>query len=82
MTAHELAVEFTEIWEELGPREINDLLSRNVPVELLEFFSRYAEQFAVEADFPDLEETESCRQQLPNLLIIGYLIRLLEERVD
>ena len=76
MTSRELAEEFTELWDELGVPHINEMLAKNVSVELLEFFVEYTEQFASELDAAEL------RSRLPNLLVIGYLIRLLEERVD
>ena len=76
MTSRELAEEFTELWDELGVPHINEMLAKNVSVELLEFFVEYTEQFASELD------AEQLRSRLPNLLVIGYLIRLLEERVD
>jgi hypothetical protein len=78
MTGLELALEFTDIWKDLDAKEINQMLAQNVHGDLLEFFSCYAEEFAVNSlgQVPD-----TLRQQLPNLLIIGYIIRLLEERV-
>ena len=79
MTGLELAVEFTDLWEDLDPTEINTMLAQNVSYELLEFFSSYADDF-VESLPKDLEGDE-LRRQLPNLLIIGYIIRVLEERL-
>jgi hypothetical protein len=76
MTSRELAEEFTDLWDELGVSHINEMLAKNVGVELLEFFIEYAEQFASEVEGGEL------RSRLPNLLVIGYLIRLLEERVE
>ena len=78
MTGLELAVEFTDLWTDMKPEEINMMLARNVSYELLEFFSKYADEF-VEGLSKD--EPEMLRQQLPNLLIIGYIIRVLEERL-
>lgn len=79
MTGRELAIEFTNLWQDLNAAEINTMLARNVSVDLLEFFSSYADQF-VESLPPDLD-LEELRHQLPNLLIIGYIIRVLEERL-
>jgi len=79
MTGRELAVEFTDLWEDLDPNEINSMLARNVSYELLEFFSSYAEEFA--DSLPKDISSDELRQQLPNLLIIGYIIRVLEERL-
>ncbi len=81
MTSRELAEEFTEIWDELGTDNINEMLAKNVGFDLLEFFVAYARQFAQGEGGRDLEPAE-LRGRLPNLLVIGYLIRLLEERVD
>jgi hypothetical protein len=81
MTSRELAEEFTEIWDELGTGDINEMLAKNVGFDLLEFFVAYARQFAQDEGGRDLEP-EELRGRLPNLLVIGYLIRLLEERVD
>jgi hypothetical protein len=81
MTSRELAEEFTDLWDELGTGDINEMLAKNVGVELLEFFVAYARQFSQGEGGGDLEP-EELRSRLPNLLVIGYLIRLLEERVD
>ena len=79
MTGRELAVEFTDIWKDLEPGEINTMLAQNVSFDLLEFFSSYSEDFA---DLLSEElNTPELRRQLPNLLIIGYIIRVLEERL-
>jgi hypothetical protein len=77
MTGLELALEFTDLWEDLDPNEINQMLAQNIHCDLLEFFSCYAEEFANSLG----EVPEPLRKQLANLLIIGYIIRLLEERV-
>lgn len=81
LSARDLAIEFTEIWQTLEPAQINTMLARNVSIELLEFFASYAAEFAEEClgDVPQSQELES---RLPNLLIIGYIIRILEERVE
>ena len=52
-----------------------------VTIELLEFFASYAEEFAEEF-LSSLPGSDPLRSRLPNLLIIGYIIRILEERVD
>ena len=78
MTGLELAVEFTDLWADMNPGEINSMLARNVSYDLLEFFSNYAGEFV---EGLAKEEPELLRQQLPNLLIIGYIIRVLEERL-
>ena len=81
MKSLELAIEFTDLWKDLETESINTMLAKNVSVELLEFFSKYAQEFADEC-IPVDEQGEELQRRLPNLLIIGYIIRLLEERVD
>ncbi len=79
MSSAELAREFMDLWKDLDVSEINLMLAKNVSVELLELFVAYAEEFADDA----LAESDlrAARARLPNLLVIGYLIRLLEERL-
>ncbi len=81
MTSLELAIEFTDLWKDLDTRQINTMLAQNVGLDLLEFFSSYAQEFAEEF-LPKDENGAELSRRLPNLLIIGYIIRLLEERVD
>ena len=81
MTSLELAIEFTDIWKDLDPKQINTMLAQNVSLDLLEFFATYAQEFADEW-LDENEKADELSRRLPNLLIIGYLIRLLEERVD
>ncbi len=81
MTSRELAIEFTDIWKDLDTKQINTMLAQNVSLDLLEFFSAYAQEFAGEW-LDENEKEDELSRRLPNLLIIGYLIRLLEERVD
>ncbi len=76
MKREELAWGFAEIFSELEIGEINEMLAKNVPLETLEFFDSYAASFA-ESQIVDPE----IRQRLPNLLIVGYLLRVLEERL-
>ncbi len=79
MTGRDLAIEFTYLWEDMNAKEINTMLARNVSMDLLEFFSTYAEDFT--EMLPKELDAEDLREQLPNLLIIGYIIRVLEERL-
>lgn len=81
MTGREIAIEFTEIFDDLDTADINAMLAKNVSLELLEFFSSYAEQFADDCDAKGLD-LDALRGRLPNLLIIGYIIRVLEERLN
>ena len=56
------------------------MLAKNVSMDMLEFFASYADQFADDCAAKDLE-LDDVRGRLPNLLIIGYIIRVLEERL-
>ncbi len=76
MTHSELAWEFAEIFDELRTEEINQVLAKNVPMETLEFFNAYAESFAKSEGL----EGETSKR-LPNLLLLGYLLRVLEDRL-
>ena len=72
----ELAWELVEVFDELRIEQINEVLAKNVPLETLEFFSAYADEFA------DSNAIEAgSRKRLPNLLLLGYLLRVLEERL-
>jgi len=72
----ELAWEFAELFAELEVEEINEVLAKNVPIGTLDFFQKYGEDFGrsvgIEGDL---------LKRLPNLLLMGYLIRVLEERL-
>lgn len=81
MTSRELAQEFTELWDDLDVGEINEMLAKNVGLDLLEFFAAYADEFAARCTPPG-PSFDELRRRLPNLLVIGYIIRLLEERVS
>ncbi len=76
MTVQEIAWEFAGVFDELDPDQINEMLAKNVPLETLQFFTEYADDFArnekVEGD---------TGKRLPNLMLIGYLLRVLEERL-
>ena len=76
MTHAELAWEFAELFDELSIDHVNEVLAKNVPLETLEFFTSYAESFARS------EKVEGpLAQRLPNLLLVGYLLRVLEDRL-
>ena len=76
MTFEEMAWEFVEVFDDLDVAQINELLAKNVPLETLEFFSQYS------ADFGEAEGiTGDSLQRLPNLMLIGYLLRVLKERL-
>ncbi len=76
LTREELAWNLAEIFHDLKVEQINEVLAKNVPLETLEFFTSYAEDFG-DANGVDGE----TRKRLPNLLVLGYLLRILEERL-
>jgi len=76
MTFEEMAWEFVEVFDDLDVAQINELLAKNVPLDTLEFFSQYS------ADFGTAEGISgNSLQRLPNLMLIGYLLRVLKERL-
>ncbi len=76
MTHTEMAWEFAEVFSELSVEQINEVLAKNVPLETLEFFTEYAESFAKGEVVKG-----STAGRLPNLMLLGYLLRVLEERL-
>lgn len=76
MTTSELAWELADLFGDLETAQINEMLAKNVPLEALEFFSAYGEAFA-----KSLALEEKSAQRLPNLMLLGYLLRVLEERL-
>ena len=76
MRYEEMAWEFAQVFDELDTEQTNEMLAKNVPMETLEFFSEYAERYARTEDFGD-----DMTRRLPNLMLMGYLIRVLEDRL-
>ena len=71
-----LAWEFADLFAELSTDSINEMLAKNVPIETLEFFREYTSGFA------DSEKLDGeTRERLPNLMLVGYLLRVLEDRL-
>ena len=76
MTFEEMAWEFVDVFDSLDHNQINQMLVKNVPYETIEFVARYA------ANFGDENGIEGpARDALPNLLLIGYLLHVLEQRL-
>ena len=75
-THHQLAWGLVEVFDELTVERVNEMLAKNVPMETLEFFAAYAEQFAAEQELDP-----GAARRVPNLLLLGYLLRVVEERV-
>jgi len=76
LTREELAWELVEVLDELTVEELNELVAKNVPLESIEFFSRYAKEFC-----EGLPIDEATAKRLPNLMLLGYLLRVLEDRL-
>ena len=76
LTREELAWELVEVFEELPAERINELLAKNVPFETLRFLSVYADDFGAANEIEGV-----ARKRLPNLLVLGYLLRVLEDRL-
>jgi hypothetical protein len=76
MDHSELAWEFADLFGELDVEEINEVLAKNVPIGTLDFFRKYGDDCGRAASIDG-----AALQRLPNLLLMGYLIRVLEERL-
>ncbi len=76
LTREELGWELVEVFEELSNEHINELLAKNVPLETLRFLSVYADDFGAANSIEGV-----ARKRLPNLLLLGYLLRVLEDRL-
>ena len=76
LTREELAWELVEVLDELTSEEIAELVAKNVPSDAHEFFKHYAREFC-----EGLRIDKSITARLPNLMLLGYLLRVLEERL-
>jgi hypothetical protein len=76
LTREELAWELVEVLDELSSEELSELVAKNVPREAHDFFTHYAREFC-----EGLPIDKSIRGRLPNLMLLGYLLRVLEERL-
>jgi hypothetical protein len=76
MTRSELAWELADLFTEMKVDQINELLAKNVPFETLEFFNEYGEDFGSSEGI-----VGDTRKRLPNLLLLGYILRVLEDRL-
>ncbi len=77
MSFEEMAWQLAEVFHELDSEQINEMLAHNVPVDALGFISEYANHFGKTAEIED-----ATRERLPNLMLMGYLLRVVEERLD
>ena len=76
LTREELAWELVEVLDELTSEELSELVAKNVPRDAHEFFTHYAREFC-----EGLPIDKSISARLPNLMLLGYLLRVLEERL-
>ena len=76
LTREELGWELAEIFDELEVSQINEVLAKNVPLETLKFFAAYATDFGESQAIGG-----NALKRLPNLLLLGYLLRVVEERL-
>ena len=76
LTREELAWELVEVLDELTSDELAELVTKNVPDDAHEFFKHYAREFC-----EGLPIEKSVAARLPNLMLLGYLLRVLEERL-
>jgi len=76
ITREELAWELAELFDELSIEHVNEMLAKNVPLDTLRFIGAYADDFA-EAH----QVNGKARGLLPNLLLLGYLMRVVEDRL-
>ncbi len=77
MTFEELSWEFSEIFDDLDTEQMNQVIAANVGMEALEFFLEYCATFSQGTIM-----STSVREQLPNLMLVGYLLRSLEEKIE
>ena len=77
MSFEEMAWQLAEVFHELDTDQINEMLALNVPVDALGFISEYANDFGKAANLED-----ETLERLPNLMLLGYLLRVVEDRLD
>ena len=77
MTFEEMAWEFVEVFEDLDTDQINEMLAKNVPFDTIEFIAKYARDYGEAGGL-----SGRTLDRLPNLMLIGYLLRVLEERLE
>ena len=76
LTREELAWELVELFDELSVEQMNELLAKNIPLETLRFIAAYSEDFSEVHGL-----TEPIGRRVPNLVVLGYLLALLEQRL-
>ena len=76
MTFAGIASDLVDVFDDLEIDQIEKVLIKNIPYQRLEFFNQYAKQVGEAADIND-----EASKRLANLMSIGYLLRVLEERL-
>jgi len=76
VTSEQIAWELAELFNDLSVDRVNEMLANNVPLEVLRFATGYGDDFSEVHGLDD-----RVRSQLPNLVVLGYLLRILEERL-
>ncbi len=75
LTREQLSWEFAELFHDLSVEHVDEILAKNVPIETLRFATDFGD------DFAEVHGLETLfRHQLPNLFLMGYLFRSLEEK--
>ena len=72
----QLAWEFAELFNDLSIERVNEMLAKNVPMEILHFATKYTDDFA---EVHGLEDP--VRHSLPNIMVLGYLLHALEQQL-
>ena len=76
MTRSELAWELAELFTDLRVDEINEMLAKNVPLDTLRILSLVWWRLRTRRG-----HLGCGARSLPNLLVLGYILRVLEERL-
>lgn len=77
ITLDEMMNGFGEILDEMDDSLLAGLALENVPVKQRQFFRRYTAAFTHGIELMGPEE----RMRMENLMLAGYLVRLLEEKL-
>jgi hypothetical protein len=74
MTFEKMASHFVDAFDELEVDQIYEVLGKNIPSRRLDFFNEYAKEFGEAADID-----EAACKRLASLMMVGYLLRALED---
>ncbi|MEE2678258.1 MAG: hypothetical protein VX546_06730 [Myxococcota bacterium] len=76
VSTQQICWELAEIFNGLSEDSFDELIAKNVPADIAEFASRYGDDFSKVHGL-----TEVARTQIPSLILLGYLARIVEERL-